>query len=95
MGFELPGVNDFVNATAVFDDGGDPALYVAGRFTTAGEISANYIAKWDGAGWSPVGGGMDATVWALATFDDGSGPALYAGGAFGRAGGNLAHGIAR
>ena len=26
VGFELPGVNDFVNATAVFDDGGDPAL---------------------------------------------------------------------
>jgi len=43
-----PGVSDSVNALTVFDDGlgGGPALYAGGNFTTAGEVSANFIAKW-------------------------------------------------
>jgi hypothetical protein len=83
----------------VFDDGSGagPALYVAGQFGSAGDTHAKNIARWDGQGWSSLGGGLDAVVSALAVFDDGSGagPALYAGGAFITAGGRPAKYIAK
>src|SRR5262245_1236978 len=41
-----------VNALAVFDDGTGPALYVGGWFTSAGDVEAPYVAKWDGVHWS-------------------------------------------
>jgi hypothetical protein len=84
-----------VYALTVFDDGGGPALYAGGRFTVAGGVGANYIAKWDGSSWSALGSGMDDEVHALAVFDDGGGPALYAGGSFNTAGGAEANCIAR
>ena len=55
-------------------------------FNTAGGLSADKSAKWNGATWSPVGSGMGGSavaVYALTVFDDGGGPALYAGGVFG------------
>jgi hypothetical protein len=84
-----------VHALAVFDDDSagphPPALYVGGDFNTAGGLAADFIARWDGATWSPVGGGVDFEVYSLAVFDDdGPGPhlpALYAGGYFTEAGG--------
>src|SRR5262245_23643042 len=45
---QAPGVGP-VLAVTVFDDGSGPALYVGGYFTTAGGLSANSIAKWDGS----------------------------------------------
>jgi hypothetical protein len=50
------GTDGYVHAMATFDDGsGDgAALYVGGRFTTAGGIEANCIARWDGVSWSAV-----------------------------------------
>ncbi len=97
------GLNYVVNALAVFDDDGDgpnpPALFAAGAFTTAGGVSANRVAKWDGAAWSALGSGVNALVSDLAVFDqDGAGPnppALYAGGWFTSAGGVVASRIAR
>lgn len=71
------------------------ALYAGGNFTTAGGVSANRIAKWDGSSWSPLGTGMDSGVRALTVFDDGAGPALYAGGQFNTAGGVSANSIAK
>ncbi len=79
----------------VFDDGGGAALYAGGRFTRAGGISANFIAKWDGSRWSPVGIGMNNWVYAMAVYDDGSGPALCAAGSFTTAGGIAANRIAK
>ena len=32
-------------------------LYAGGHFTTAGGVTANYIAKWDGSAWSALGSG--------------------------------------
>jgi hypothetical protein len=75
-----------VSAMCVHDDGTGPALYVGGDFTTAGEIPARRIAKWNGTAWSAVGTGMNQQVNSLATHDDGTGPALYAGGSFTMAG---------
>ncbi len=83
----------------VFDDGTGPALYVGGRLTTAGGVSTNGIAKWDGASWSSLGSGIgglgiQTNVRALTVFDEGTGPALYAGGDFTVAGGVSANFIA-
>lgn len=80
------GMNEPVTTLTVFNDGwgAGPALYAGGVFTTAGGVSANRIAKWDGSSWSPVGTGVNLSVHALGVFDDGSGggPALYVGGNF-------------
>jgi len=86
-GVKVDYVGDGVYALAVFDDGGGPALYVGGGFTTAGGVAANNIVKWDGSSWSALGSGMSGVfnlspVNALSVFDDGGGPALYAGGGF-------------
>lgn len=93
------GMDSDVCALAVFDDDGPgphpPNLYAAGAFTTAGGVSAQYIARWDGTAWSALSGQPNSQVWALAVFDDGSGPALYAGGVFTSIGGVGAQRIAR
>lgn len=93
------GMNGTVESLALFDDGrgGGPALYAGGSFTLAGDVAANYIAKWNGTAWQPLGEGMNWEVRALAAYDDGSGggPALYAAGAFSTAGGVTAQSIAR
>ncbi|TVQ31871.1 MAG: hypothetical protein EA376_07740 [Phycisphaeraceae bacterium] len=93
------GVDGVVFDLAVFDDGSGagPALYAGGTFTTAGGVTVNHIARWDGESWSPLGGGVTGWVFALAVFDDGSGagPALYAGGEFTTAGGEIVNSIAR
>ena len=95
-------MNKAVGALAVFDDGAGPALYAGGVFTSAGGVSANRIARWDGSGWSALGSGIDAgpfgtTVYALASFNDGADahPDLYVGGDFSSAGGIPSLGIAQ
>lgn len=92
-GFNLPGMNDNVYAMAVGRDG---SIYAGGAFTTAGEVAANSVARWDGAHWHPLGSGMGGclfpTVWALTLGPDGS---LYAGGSFPAADGVIVNNIAR
>ncbi len=78
--------------SAVYDGGTGPALYVCGA--VLGEIGGAVawgIAKWDGARWTDVGGGLfrngEAGFGAtLFVWDDGRGPALYVGGRFDHAG---------
>src|SRR5207237_6392188 len=75
--FNPPGTNGIVYAIAV--SGSD--VYVGGNFTTAGGVSAHYIAKWNGSTWSALGNGMDGTnpyVYAIAI----SGSDVYVGGNF-------------
>jgi hypothetical protein len=69
----------------------DSNIYAGGRFETAGGVSANRIAKWDGASWSALGVGMDDSVNAIAV----NGTDLYAVGFFFNAGGNTARGVAK
>ncbi len=84
------GTNDTVYATATAPDG---TLYAGGNFTSAGGVSANRIAKWNGTAWSALGTGMgDQVVDVLATAPDGT---LYAGGSFTTAGGVSANYIAK
>ena len=69
----------------VFDSGTGSALYAAGSFDEAGGIPGTKgIARWNGASWSSVGGGLAQfdVISDLLVFDDGTGPALYAGGTF-------------
>ena len=75
-------VNGPVYALAVYDSN----LIMGGEFTAAGDVSANYIASWDGTSWSTLGTGMAATtfphVYALTVYDN----QLIAGGFFTTAG---------
>lgn len=72
-------------------------LYAAGRFTMAGGVAVNSIAKWNGTNWSALGSGLAGGfanppfVYALTL----SGSDLYAGGTFTAAGGNAANYIAK
>ena len=88
-GFQTPGMNNVVYALAT-DDVGD--LYAGGGFTNANGVSANYVSRWDGEAWHPLGSGVDDTV--LALIADGHGN-LYAGGTFTQAGSHPASHIAR
>jgi hypothetical protein len=90
----INGVNDTVFA-AIADSQGN--LYIGGGFTVVGDITASYIAKWNGTSWNPPGAGMGApsgyspVVYALAV----SGDDVYAGGGFTNAGGIPANYIAK
>src|SRR5262249_16277968 len=46
LGRGMTGLNPFVEALTVYNDGTGPALYAGGVFTMAGEVPANRIAKW-------------------------------------------------
>jgi hypothetical protein len=71
----------------------DPAgnLYAGGTVTTAGGISANRVAKWNGTAWSALGAGFNNTCEELVI--DGAGN-LYAGGIFTQSGTKLLNYIA-
>jgi hypothetical protein len=102
------GLNQSAGTLTMFDDDGPgphvSALYAGGQFTVAGGVTANRIAKWDGAAWSSLGSGLSGgtfgpSVAAVTILDaDGSGPvlpALYVAGAFSSAGGVAVNNIAR
>jgi hypothetical protein len=82
-------LNNGVDALAIDGSGN---LYAGGSFTKASGVSVNYIAKWDGSAWFPLGSGMDGSVNALAIDKSGN---LYAGGWFQYAGGVSANSIAK
>ncbi len=102
-GFDGP-----VTCLAAYDaDGAGPApaqLHAGGYFRNAGATPVNGLARWDGASWQPVGGGVSGSqsrpaVHALTQFDeDGGGPLpprLFAGGSFTSAGGVPVNSMAR
>ena len=75
-------VGSTVRALAVFDQGSGQELFVGGDFSTAGSVTANSIARWDGMNWGALGTGVDGVVHALTVFDDGGGARLCVGGSF-------------
>lgn len=88
----IPGVDRSVRALA-FDRNGQ--LYVGGTFLKAGNLQANGVARWDGAGWHPLGGGVSSngspSVASLAIDELGT---VFVGGRFNRAGNVNANAIA-
>jgi len=74
----LPLFNGGVNVLYVFND----TLYAGGSFTKSGNTTLNYIAKWDGTNWLPVGSGFNGyaspSVNAMYAWNG----KLYAGGFF-------------
>jgi hypothetical protein len=74
-------------------------VYVGGRLASAGGVQVSGIAKWDGATWSDVGGGIDfcrgifcfPTAYALEV----KGNELIVGGNFGSIGGIPANKVAK
>lgn len=81
-GLGVNGTSHPVRALTTFDDGSGNALYLGGSFVSAGDVSAVYVARWNGSSWSEFGEALNAQVNAFAAWDDGSGPALWAGGNF-------------
>jgi hypothetical protein len=85
-------------SSLVFDSSGN--LYVGGRFTSAGGVPANSIAKWNGSSWSALGSGLTLTDEsynypnAFSLVFDSSGN-LYVGGYFTSAGGVPANNVAK
>jgi hypothetical protein len=80
----------FVSALAW--DAANSRLFVAGRFTTAGSISASNIAQWQGNTWSALGSGVSGDVKSLAW--NAARNSLAAGGSFTAAGGSPADHVA-
>jgi HYR domain-containing protein len=77
----------------VHDLGSGPALIAGGSFKAAGGHAARYVARWDGARWWELGGGLEWHVYAFAVLDAGGGqpPQLFAAGAgFAELGGYVA-----
>lgn len=66
-------------------------LVAGGDFFRVGDVPARSIARWNGASWAPVGGGIRGGVRVLAAY----GGDLIAGGDFSVAGGTVCHGLAR
>lgn len=73
------GMSDWVYASTVYN--GD--LIVGGKFTAAGGVNADHIARWDGSAWHPLGLGVNGKVNALMVMNG----LLYVGGEFTSAGG--------
>jgi hypothetical protein len=66
------------NTCRVLKIGPDGFLYAGGDFGTAGGVTVNGIARWDGSSWTALGSGLGVGVYSLAF----SGSTLYAGGSF-------------
>jgi hypothetical protein len=84
------GTDEFVQSIAINYTTGN--VYASGIFITAGGVTVNNIAMWNGSSWSTLGGGCDAGV-SVVKIDPANGN-VYAGGFFTTAGGLPANYIA-
>ncbi len=82
-------MNISVNALA-FDPTGN--LYAGGGFTTAGGVTVNHIARWNGTAWSTLGSGVNTEAYKLMCDSSGN---LYVGGDLSTAGGVTVNNIAK
>jgi len=81
----MPGLaGSYVASFTSFDDGNGESLYATGSFSIPGVSGGSLIARWDGAGWAPVGGGLQNQYSNAMTVFQGD---LIVGGYFDGAGG--------
>lgn len=85
MGQLGTGISSGVNALGELNG----EIYAGGSFTTG--APANYLARWDGTAWQPVGTGPNGIVYALERV----GTVLFIGGAFSQSGGLTSRGLSR
>lgn len=60
------GVSQAVNSLVYFDG----QLHAAGAFINSGSTVVNRVVRWDGSGWTSVGGGVNAAVQAMTVFQN-------------------------
>ena len=94
-GLGTPGRVCGLQSSALAFDNDGTNLYAGGLFNFAGLTNANYIARFDGTNWYPLGGGIGpsgtTSVRAVAVSSNN----VYVGGSFSTAGGVSALNIAR
>lgn len=75
------GMDGIVYSLALAEDG---RLYVTGAFTTAGDLTVNYVTVWDGSSWKALGTGLNASGLVVSVAPD---QTVLCGGNFTTAGG--------
>lgn len=83
----LTGFDSHINAMAVLNG----ELHVGGAFTESGSTTLNYLGKWDGNAWQPLGNGLEDLVESMAVFNG----ELFIGGIFASNSSNPYRGITR
>ncbi len=79
LGTGVQGINEGTGkAINAMDVAANGDVYAGGVFTNAGGVTAHNIARWNGAAWSPLGGGIPGTVSAIAV----RGSDVFVGGTF-------------
>lgn len=82
-------MNSYVSALSLDSSG---HLYAGGQFTSAGGVTMNRMAKWNGSSWSALGSGMNNSVTAVGLDRSGH---LFAAGDFTLAGDVSTSGVAK
>ncbi|MDO7875781.1 T9SS type A sorting domain-containing protein [Hymenobacter sp. ASUV-10] len=86
VGFEDPTRMGLLGGAAAVVAAPGGGFFVSGAFIDAGgNPNADYVARWDGTTWQPLGPGLNGTPAALLILPNGD---LLAGGGFTNAGGN-------
>jgi hypothetical protein len=90
----LGGTNDVLNGGVyAMAFGPDGSLYIGGNFSlTSGLIGLNYVAKWSGTAWQPLGTGVNGRVRSIAVDSESN---VYVAGDFTQAGGTTVASIAK
>jgi hypothetical protein len=69
-------------------------LYAGGLFGIAGGAAANYIARWNGTGWSALGSGVSGALYNQVNALEIVGDSVFVGGNFTRAGQKFSYNFA-
>ncbi len=70
-------------------------IVAGGDFSTAGGVTVNAIARWNGSAWSAMGGGLTPLFYGVDSLVQTPNGDVVAGGRFQIADGNFVYGIAR